>query len=178
MNIGLSGNLNLFSTFLPLKISHSSTDYSSEKCPNKFFRDRSFAIEIFVSILLKRTNNLSSNFTFVNRSISAQHLCNNCNPVVAEIWCDECNIKYCSTCSDRVHKQKTFESHYTIPIDEITSDISLCEKHPTIKYEYWCLDCETIICRECRKSEHKDHKCASISKISEEMENEVSIKYI
>ena len=104
----------------------------------------------------------------------ALSLCDACDREVSEKWCQECNSDYCNTCEEFYHKNhKKFKNHTTFTLaqkEEIIhkeSKIFKLECKCLSKHllEYFCLDCQSAVCKYCFKLLHENHHEILISDV-------------
>lgn len=78
-------------------------------------------------------------------------------------YCDKCDeAPYCSKCFQNVHSiGNVLKQHKLVAFDELQV-LGDCAKHNFISKEYFCVDCNESICKECRRS-HVNHAVTSIA---------------
>ncbi len=102
-------------------------------------------------------------------------VCSICESSTAECRCNKCQMYYCSKCYEDIHSKGAFQNHSRTSINDKSSEIILCDKHPDEKLKHWCQDCRTLVCSDCLLYEHKGHKSNLINQGSKELEIKVYI---
>lgn len=91
--------------------------------------------------------------------------------VTATKYCNECEEKYCESCTLSHMAQKQTKKHKIVDITEEIIDKKLCEpcdsKNKSINATYVCDDCDENLCEECKKfhmfqQQNKSHKIRSL----------------
>lgn len=78
--------------------------------------------------------------------------------LIANSYCTECMSYMCSDCWKGHTKQSGTGSHRVLPIG--------CSEHSERSLEFYCKTCKIPICDACSSSNHKRHKCSSLSAMS------------
>lgn len=84
--------------------------------------------------------------------------CGSDDPVVA--LCINCTLCLCEDCN-KCHKKKS-NIHDIVGVQPIEMFIILyCTKHPKNELDFYCQDCQNLICLSCSLKEHVDYvKCS------------------
>ncbi|XP_013388286.1 tripartite motif-containing protein 3 [Lingula anatina] len=78
--------------------------------------------------------------------------------------CSQCAVYHCATKLTRDHKILTFQQ---LGLAEYQKEIQAnqaipCATHTDQLLKYYCLPCQTPICRDCKALDHDDHKSLSL----------------
>jgi hypothetical protein len=77
--------------------------------------------------------------------------------IKASFYCNKCNKKFCTDCKD-FHISKVKHEQNIKKIEEILNiDENKCKEHKENELEFFCVDCENIICKICCVSTHNTH---------------------
>lgn len=88
-------------------------------------------------------------------------LCQLCEPAenqTASVWCEQCEIFYCTTCRNRCHPAKgpltrhvLHESIKAVEIIKIKRghNLLMCFNHSNVIPTLYCVTCNLIVCHEC-----------------------------
>lgn len=105
--------------------------------------------------------------------VDCQNCESNCTP--ATLWCEKCDLIFCTNCFNSTHKYKAFSGHQSIQIDQRPIDDLLCAEHPKEKLTYWCITDEKLLCRSCYDINHRTHKIDTIEDASKLKEKQVRL---
>ncbi|CAE8585557.1 unnamed protein product [Polarella glacialis] len=79
----------------------------------------------------------------------------------ADTFCQECVMNLCAICTRQHQRAKATARHSLIEgTSNRTSRIhraQYCATHRNCRYDLYCEDCETLICRQCACNEHQSH---------------------
>ena len=106
-----------------------------------------------------------------------QGICESCEAQKSSICCIDCNnLKYCEQCFHHFHElNKKFQAHQTfslnkqIKMEQKNQFICICPSKRNL--EFFCLQCQTSICKYCSKTDHDTHKQALLSEITEKSQS-------
>lgn len=76
-------------------------------------------------------------------------------------------------CCQQIHEIKAFENHQIVPIKQKPIELLSCEIHTDEKLKYWCLQCNSIVCSDCLLNAHYDHPYTLISRLANDLHQEV-----
>ncbi|KAJ6236762.1 hypothetical protein M0813_27507 [Anaeramoeba flamelloides] len=87
--------------------------------------------------------------------------------IKAKYWCDDCSQFYCEKHSFIIHKFRAFKDHKPTLLnffEDIYNPIErVCQKHQ-LKYEYYCINDEEILCAKCILDSHNNHEIKQLRK--------------
>ena len=107
-------------------------------------------------------------------------VCNECEDKVADLYCQQCEVEFCSECAPRVHSSRVMSSHVMITIDarsDAQPDAQLQEPLPAPmcdihnkEMEFFDLENQIPVCAHCILKEGQrcvavshTHMCTSLS---------------
>ena len=99
--------------------------------------------------------------------------CGECEGTNIISFCSDCKNFLCDFC-DRAHKKMaSFKSHVLV-LPKVAKTIPKtkefkCHKHLTESLEVYCIQCESIICRDCGLYAHRGHKFKRAVEASDEI---------
>ena len=99
--------------------------------------------------------------------------CMRCESVEATLDCEECNVKYCSTCSDLVHtgQLKLHRLKYNMAAVQGANRAPYCDipGHNDYRTDLYCTDCNVLLCVVCAQtsSTHRSHHVVPLSEAAE-----------
>ena len=116
-------------------------------------------------------NRFKSNFSVLQRVHGkVEVMCEECTESgdKAEAFCHHCAIFICRECVKQHKRMKSFSSHEVVSLEDLkqgrASEIAIKEP-PTKKCDVheepliiFCFDCNSVICRDCTLTIHKDHE--------------------
>ncbi|XP_071142283.1 uncharacterized protein [Mytilus edulis] len=74
-------------------------------------------------------------------------------------WCVICEEALCLECTENHRVQKMSRGHELIDIDIKPKHINIsdqrCSKHDNLSFEYFCIDHDTLCCKECQVETHR-----------------------
>ena len=83
--------------------------------------------------------------------------CDECVKEDACLYCKQCNAAFYAPCSERIHKIKVMKKHQICPLGEESRSLTCAEHDEPLKY--MCLDCQEIVCTDCKEfGDHKGHE--------------------
>lgn len=90
--------------------------------------------------------------------------CNLCESSVPALYCDNCRIHLCKTCTaDHILDESKDHRVVAVKRPNDYSDFPLCLKHFVKQCELYCEQCEIPICRDCDPSGyHQGHKATNV----------------
>ena len=94
----------------------------------------------------------------LKRSMSGLN-CSECMQQTAVLNCVQCGVNICSECFDMIHQNsRVLKRHQSIPITKSAHNLASldCSKHHTLT-DYFCVDDNALICRECVHQDHASH---------------------
>jgi hypothetical protein len=81
----------------------------------------------------------------------SDNLCDICFKKRATIWCVNDSAKLCATCDLESHRSaRIFEQHTKIKLPADRAYIEFCPMHPGVLVEYYCPECRSPVCVNCR----------------------------
>lgn len=108
---------------------------------------------------------------FCERSALRCQMCEEIEPKPAVVLCEQCEIRYCSDCRERVHPPRgPLAKHNLIKAprgsDANTIRESVCAEHCTETLTVFCLTCMKSLCQHCLSdNRHQSHEIQSIATI-------------
>ena len=99
------------------------------------------------------------------------------------IYCSDCNFFLCEECVESHRKWKNFSGHHIKEIGNFeSSDVqdyarrgNYCKKHKD-EVRFFCIKCQSCICRDCAILEHQDHNKISLEQGLEKNKREIEAK--
>ncbi|CAM4826796.1 unnamed protein product [Rotaria magnacalcarata] len=90
--------------------------------------------------------------------VLARIICSNNHTMEAELWCTNCEQSYCSKCFEQVHELPALkkQNHESIPVHHKPLEPALCDEHHRQKLEFWCNNCQKLVCNRCVILKHRD----------------------
>lgn len=94
---------------------------------------------------------------------NTQITCVNCDEKsLATGNCEECSEALCDGCTDAHRRVRVTRNHHITPLSLLAetdaqsnfSSPNSCPKHSSEVIEYFCLTCDTAVCRQCTETEH------------------------
>ncbi|XP_076099792.1 uncharacterized protein LOC143069175 [Mytilus galloprovincialis] len=82
-------------------------------------------------------------------------------------WCVICEEALCLQCAEHHRVQKMSRRHELLDINIKPTHINIsdqrCSKHDNLSFEYFCVDHESLCCKECQVESHRScHKIMSV----------------
>ncbi|CAC5423233.1 unnamed protein product [Mytilus coruscus] len=95
--------------------------------------------------------------------MASKHFCQPCETedtfVPAIKWCTECEENLCKECFQFHKKGKATKNHHVLDISEAgifpTLENQHCSKHSGMLLDLFCVDHDTLSCRQCMTEEHR-----------------------
>uniref|UniRef100_A0A0N5C8S7 E3 ubiquitin-protein ligase TRIM9 n=1 Tax=Strongyloides papillosus TaxID=174720 RepID=A0A0N5C8S7_STREA len=130
----------------------------------------------------KKSTNLSTND--IPKKAPNCQLCED-GPVEALVYCEQCDIYYCSPCQNLLHPSRgPLMKHTLIPAikkpettnnNNIPQSLIHCESHSQETLTMYCTSCKVPICCQClNDSKHSSHEVQSLSTIVKSQKGELS----
>jgi hypothetical protein len=136
-----------------------------------------------------RLQKAHSSFDMSKLKIQADEQCGNCEDAAATVKCGECDMNFCSDCSDGMHKSRSRKDHVLTKLRrkgsvsrrasvlEVVQFGETCENCEDADAAYHCASCRMIFCEDCDEGYHKSSKRKAHSRIAinakkEELERE------
>lgn len=95
--------------------------------------------------------------------------CNICKEDTAKVFCYDCRHFLCQSCNSYHYKFPANKRHTVTDshsVDRSTLMLTLvCEEHE-LEFNYYCRDCECLICVQCVTSVHKGHSFTDIAEVA------------
>ena len=91
--------------------------------------------------------------------------------------CKNCEMSYCSQCSDDTTVLSTSKTSVLEPIDYKSIRLVACNDHSEEKFKFWCHTCLKLICLNCITSQHNGHQYTEIENEMINKVKEVRIKF-
>ncbi|XP_030759942.1 LOW QUALITY PROTEIN: brain tumor protein-like [Sitophilus oryzae] len=117
-------------------------------------------------------------------SHSVNPTCTSCTAKeIAKSRCNTCHNLLCNNCDSAHHYMRCFESHKVVALEDMRKDgikITIhkpleCDLHSGENIIYNCAACNSLICGQCAKAEHKGHPTEGIAdselRVRQDMEN-------
>lgn len=112
--------------------------------------------------------------------------CTGCHDnATATSWCVDCDEFICQNCVMAHQRFKITKDHTIKPKEEVSRDVEskkdekkppsylYCQVHTHEKLSLFCQTCESLTCRDCQLSEHRDHRYKFIHEIAAETKTAV-----
>ena len=116
-------------------------------------------------------NRFKSNFSVLQRVHGkVEVMCEECTESgdKAEAFCRQCAVFICRECARQHKRMKSFSSHEVVSLEDLKQGRAreIATKEPPTKkcdvheepLVIFCFDCNSLICRDCTVTIHKDHK--------------------
>ena len=116
-------------------------------------------------------NRFKSNFSVLQRVHGkVEVMCEECTESgdKAEAFCRQCAVFICRECARQHKRMKSFSSHEVVSLEDLKQGRAreIATKEPPTKRCHvheeplviFCFDCNSLICRDCTVTIHKDHK--------------------
>ena len=116
-------------------------------------------------------NRFKSNFSVLQRVHGkVEVMCEECTESgdKAEAFCRQCAVFICRECARQHKRMKSFSSHEVVSLEDLKQGRAreiATKEPPTKKCDVheeplvtFCSDCNSLICRDCTVTIHKDHK--------------------
>ena len=116
-------------------------------------------------------NRFKSNFSVLQRVHGkVEVMCEECTESgdKAEAFCRQCAVFICRECARQHKRMKSFSSHEVVSLEDLKQGRAreIVTKEPSTKkcdvheepLVIFCSDCNSLICRDCTVTIHKDHK--------------------
>ena len=116
-------------------------------------------------------NRFKSNFSLLQRVHGkVEVMCEECTKSgdKAEAFCRHCTVFICRECERQHKRMKSFSSHEVVSLEDLKQGRAreIATKEPPTKkcdvheepLVIFCSDCNSLICRDCTVTIHKDHK--------------------
>ena len=116
-------------------------------------------------------NRFKSNFSVLQRvQGKVEVMCEECTESgdKAEAFCRQCAVFICRECARQHKRMKSFSSHEVVSLEDLKQGRAreiVTKEPPTKKCDVheepliiFCCDCNSLICRDCTVTIHKDHK--------------------
>ncbi|KAL4216899.1 Acid-sensing ion channel 2 [Mactra antiquata] len=98
--------------------------------------------------------------------------------------CLECHDNMCQNCTGAHHRTKVTRTHKVIPYAQVQKGLydkdireyqaQYCNKHDEEPLNIFCEKCELLICKECKVSNHDNHKWSPADKAVKKYETQLS----
>ncbi|KAJ6244754.1 hypothetical protein M0813_20845 [Anaeramoeba flamelloides] len=90
------------------------------------------------------------------------YLCDECDNS-SKVYCAQCECGFCVK-HDQMRHSKAMTNHERYKVEK-SSDfhVLLCKKHTTTVNTIYCMDCKSLVCQKCQRTEHFDHECVGLS---------------
>ena len=94
-------------------------------------------------------------------------LCNNCNEKEADYECLNCDLILCHNCKLSHQMDPSFQTHIIVNLElNQNNGYNECQIHK-LKYKYYCLDENKVLCFKCIETIHKGHNIKLITEIND-----------
>ena len=99
--------------------------------------------------------------------------CGECEGTNVISFCSDCENFLCDFCDKAHKKMASFKSHVLVQVPKAAKTFPKtkfkCHKHPTESLEVYCIQCESVICRDCLYYTHNGHKFKRLVDVSDEI---------
>ena len=100
--------------------------------------------------------------------------CGECEGTNVISFCSDCENFLCDFCDQAHKKMASFKSHVLVQVPKAAKTIPKtkfkCHKHPTESLEVYCIQCKSVICRDCLYYTHNGHKFKRLVDVSDEIQ--------
>ena len=94
-------------------------------------------------------------------------ICEACGEAPAVVWCQNDNAMFCEKCDQEAHKSHIASKHKRMTLAEARALMEYCPFHKDTRVEYYCTECQTPVCIECKMiGSHSKGPAASHTLIS------------
>lgn len=102
------------------------------------------------------------------QTVSNKLECSECNKVMTNNICVQCNVPYCTDCfrlvhlsgkALRKHKLTNMANQFDI---KFGAENVFCKRHNSSHLDYYCLECKQTICQECKIDVHCGHSVSTL----------------
>ncbi|CAE7499862.1 Trim33 [Symbiodinium sp. CCMP2456] len=89
----------------------------------------------------------------------------------AEFYCEDCIMNLCESCTTQHRRARASTNHVLVKLVESRGESKVlpdqvrnmhraqyCAIHRTSRYDLYCEDCEMLICPECARTDHQQHR--------------------
>ncbi|XP_011404961.1 PREDICTED: tripartite motif-containing protein 45-like [Amphimedon queenslandica] len=102
-----------------------------------------------------------------------QPLCGECEEANVVSFCENCHNYLCELCHQAHKRMASFKSHLLVLPDEAKSKPKVkafqCPKHPSEPLTVYCINCKSVICRDCGLYDHNGHKFKPALEVSDQI---------
>ena len=77
-------------------------------------------------------------------------ICDACGKAPAVVWCQNDNAKFCEKCDEEAHQSHIAAKHKRMSLADARALMEYCPFHPETRVEYYCPECQTPVCIECK----------------------------
>ncbi|XP_076072132.1 E3 ubiquitin-protein ligase TRIM45-like [Mytilus galloprovincialis] len=106
---------------------------------------------------------------------AASKTCEICVSGPGHNYCEQCNQLFCDGCKISHLRTNMSKSHTFLSGPNINPEVKLyCKEHDE-NFIYYCMECNTAICKICVIKKHKSHDFAEIRESTEGIRNEVKM---
>jgi alpha-tubulin suppressor-like RCC1 family protein len=87
----------------------------------------------------------------------------------ATVECYKCEVQFCDTCFERVHRVGAMRNHEPIRVSSV-QDERYCQRHMGQKLDLFCQDCQRLVCQKCLiyEQDHKGHQYVIVEQYREQ----------
>ena len=103
--------------------------------------------------------------------------CSNCDSTRSEYWCENCYNNYCAECCRTLHDKPAFRNHQLVSLREKRTELKSCTEHTDEKLKYWCQQCNTLVCSDCRLNKHQNHPATFVYTVVDELQEKVTLPF-
>ncbi|XP_060079436.1 uncharacterized protein LOC132558840 [Ylistrum balloti] len=106
-------------------------------------------------------------------------VCSDCETVELVDWfCQDCQQNFCGECKDHHLRRKKSNMHDVVPLREarykqILLSRRSCGLHPGVAIDYWCENCDSVICVKCVPDRHKKHDWCAVDDFVSRVQTEI-----
>uniref|UniRef100_A0A913HJN2 E3 ubiquitin-protein ligase TRIM9 n=1 Tax=Strongyloides stercoralis TaxID=6248 RepID=A0A913HJN2_STRER len=136
-----------------------------------------------LSKLVERKKSIQLSSNDIPKKAPNCQLCED-GPMEALVYCEQCDIYYCSPCQNLLHPSRgPLMKHTLIPANKrsetinnnILQSLIHCESHSQEALTMYCTSCKVPICCQClNDSKHSSHEVQSLSTIVKSQKGELS----
>ena len=108
------------------------------------------------------SSNLSDRALIITNSEETTPKCEDCEVKDSAVFCITCSVFFCDKCHKKTHKTRLFQKHKLLTAKQAQKfALFKCKLHSDEKVEFWCVDCDELLCSICTSS-HQFHSTSTL----------------
>ena len=113
--------------------------------------------------------------------VTTPKVCFRCENESAKWKCNDCDDFYCELCRKYHDKLKKFQSHKWTSASDVEQQCVVektifCCDHTDNQVQFYCFDCETLLCTACLLKDHDSHKREFIKHAASDVKSNIVSK--